>query len=869
MSIAAGTRLGPYEVLSLLGAGGMGEVYRARDTRLGREVAVKVLPPGFSEDPDRRARFEREAQAVAALSHPNVVAIHDTGVHDEQTFVVMELLSGQTLRERLTSGAVPVRKAVDIAVQIARGLGAAHGKGLVHRDLKPENVFLLDDGQVKILDFGLARQTAREPGHSGATQTVAATDPGTVMGTIGYMAPEQVRGQAVDARADVFALGAVLYELVTGVRAFQRETAADTMTAILTQDPPEAVGSRPDLSPALDRIVRHCLEKNPDERFQSARDVAFALEALSGSTRSDVAAAVVTGAPRARRALSPLVAGALVLAAGVAGIFGGRALGTAPAPASLKFTMKTFEPQAIFNARFMPDGETIVFSSAPSGNTARLFEIRQGTLEARPFGPPKTHLLSISSKGELAVLTDAAHLGHRLFTGTLARMTLEGAPRPWLNQVREADWSPDGSTIAVIRDLGAKDQLEYPAGTTLYEANGYLSDPRVSPDGSRVAFMEHPARFDDRGYVKVVDRSGTVTTLAGEFWGEEGIAWTPDGSAVLFGASAPAEEGRQAGEMSYQIYRVAADGRSPAAFALTSPGEFAIHDLAPNGRWLATRDDIRYGIVARGAGQAAERDLSWLNKSWSPFLSSDGQRVLFSDGNGGPDYAVVWRKVDGSPVVRLGVGDAGGFSPDGRLALAQVVSTSTLFVYPLGAGDPLRIDTTPVDHVEWYTWLPDSKSIAYLGSEGTKAPRVYRQPIAGGPPTPILPAEVVNAAFSPDGASAVGVTAPGAAAVYPLDGGQPKPLPALDARDILVGFTTDGRSVIVQHGGDIPARLDRIDLGSGTRSLFREFAPADPTGFVRITLVSRAPIKADGSEYAYSYLKRLSTLFVATESAGR
>ncbi len=278
-------------------------MYRARDARLDRDVAVKVLPAAFGGDADRLARFEREAKAIAALSHPNVVAVFDTGVHQGQAYVVMELLAGQTLRERLATGALPVRKAVDIAVQIARGLGAAHGKGVVHRDLKPENLFLLDDGQVKILDFGLARQVSATEG-SGATQTMAATDPGTVMGTVGYMAPEQVRGQAVDARADVFAFGAVLHEMVSGQRAFLRDTAADTMTAILTQDPPELVGSRPDLSPALDRIIRHCLEKNANERFQSARDIAFALETLSGSSSSTAGApsgATPAPAPASRR----------------------------------------------------------------------------------------------------------------------------------------------------------------------------------------------------------------------------------------------------------------------------------------------------------------------------------------------------------------------------------------------------------------------------------------------------------------------------------------------------------------------------------------------------------------------------------------
>jgi serine/threonine protein kinase len=819
-----GQTVGPFQVLSKLGEGGMGQVYRARDNRLGRDVAIKVLPPAFANDADRRARFEREAQAVAALSHPNIVAIHDTGLHQETgdaaqplLYVVMELLSGQTLRERLLGGALPVRKAVEIAVQIARGLGAAHGKGVVHRDLKPENVFLLDDGQVKILDFGLARQ-ATLADHSGATQTVAVTDPGTVMGTVGYMAPEQVRGLAVDARADVFAFGAVLYEMVSGTRAFQRATAADSMSAILTQDPPELTGSRPDLSPALDRIIRHCLEKNPNERFQSARDVAFALEALSGSgsTSTQSGSSVVVPVPASTsRGISPLVTAALVVAAAAAGVILTKALQPAEARPP-QFTMKTFDPQSIFNARFMPDGETIIFSSARTGNAPELFEIRPGTVEARRFGPPRTHLLSISSKGELAVITNASYIHMRLFSGTLARMTLEGAPRPWLEKVREADWSPDGTTMAVIRDAGGSDRLEYPIGTTLYEANGYLSDVRVSPDRTRVAFMQHPSRWDDRGFVKMVDVSKNVTTLAGEYWGMEGLAWSRDGLTVSFAASAPAVEGTVAGSMTYQIYSVAANGRTPAVQSLTSPANFTIRDFAANGRWLATREEIRWGIVARGAGQSEERDLTWL-MSWSPDLSSDGQRVLFSDGSGGPNYAIAWRKIDGSPVVRLGDGDAAGWSPDGRWALAFIPSASELIAHPTGAGEARKIATAPLVHVDYAVFAADSKSLMVFGNEQNKKPRFYRVPMDGGTAVPVLPENVFAAVFSADGSTALGRGVDGSA-LYPLSGGPSRKVDGIEPTERVLAFSDDNRALFVIKDGTIPVIVDRLDLATGKRT---------------------------------------------------
>ena len=284
MTLAAGTKLGPYEILAPIGAGGMGEVYRARDPRLGREVAIKVLPATFSQDPDRLKRFEQEARAAGVLNHPNITAVHDFGTHDGAPYIVTELLEGETLRSRLGPGAISPRKAIDYAVQIAKGLAAAHEKGIVHRDLKPENIFLTKDGRVKILDFGLAKLKidGAESGETDAGTVSGGTQPGVVLGTMGYMSPEQVRGKPADKRSDLFSFGTILYEMLAGQRAFRGDTAADTITAILTKEPPDLSQTNKDVPPGLDRIVRHCLEKNPEERFESARDVAFDLEALSG-----------------------------------------------------------------------------------------------------------------------------------------------------------------------------------------------------------------------------------------------------------------------------------------------------------------------------------------------------------------------------------------------------------------------------------------------------------------------------------------------------------------------------------------------------------------------------------------------------------
>src|SRR6266545_2764605 len=341
MTLASGSRLGPYEVLSPIGAGGMGEVYRARDPRLGREVAIKVLPASLSQDVDRLRRFEQEARAAGALNHPNITAVYDIGSAEGAPYIVSELLEGETLRGRLGTGTLPPRKGIDYAVQIAKGLAAAHEKGIVHRDLKPENLFVTRDGQIKILDFGLAKLRQPEEGaeKSNLLTAAAGTEPGVVMGTMGYMSPEQVRGRPADRRSDLFSFGAIFYEMLSGQRAFRGDTAADTITAILTKEPPDLTQTNRDIHPGIERIVRHCLEKNPEERFDSARDLAFDLEALTGVSSPAAAAAQVF--PEKRPRLMLRLAATALISAAIAGLLAyaaGKKAGFVPPPAFHQIT---------------------------------------------------------------------------------------------------------------------------------------------------------------------------------------------------------------------------------------------------------------------------------------------------------------------------------------------------------------------------------------------------------------------------------------------------------------------------------------------------------------------------------------------------
>jgi hypothetical protein len=487
MALTSGTKLGPYQIEAPLGAGGMGEVYRARDTRLDRNVALKILPESFAHNRDRLHRFEQEARAVAALNHPNILAVFDIGQHNGSPYLVSELLEGDSLRATLDRGALPQRKAIEYGVQVAQGLAAAHEKGIVHRDLKPENVFVSKDGHIKILDFGLAKlaQKAASADSHGVMLTSSHTAAGVVMGTATYMAPEQVRGEAADLHTDIFAFGSVLYEMLSGQPAFRRDTPAETMTAVLKEDPPELSDSGHPISPALDRIVRRCVEKSVGQRFQSARDLAFALDALSGTSHT---ALIQPAVVRARSTWLKVILGvAFVTAAILAAYFTGtRRIGRLD-----KFARLTFRRGFIKGARFTPDGQNVIYSAAWEGQPYELFMMRLGDRNARSLDLRNAMVVGVSVSGDLAVLTNVRRIreSNWMQFGTLARAPAGGGtPREILDEVWDADISQDGKQFAVVRQA-APQQLEYPIGKVLFKTNGYISHPRISPNGKLVAFL--------------------------------------------------------------------------------------------------------------------------------------------------------------------------------------------------------------------------------------------------------------------------------------------------------------------------------------------------------------------------------------------
>jgi Tol biopolymer transport system component len=854
MSLSAGARLGPYEIVSPLGAGGMGEVYRAKDPRLGREVAIKVLPATFSQDVDRLKRFEQEARAAGVLNHPNITAVYDLGTHDGAPYIVTELLEGETLRSRVSSGALPVRKAIDYAVQIAKGLAAAHEKGIVHRDLKPENLFVTRDGRVKILDFGLAKLKSEKDGEPQTDlRTVSGTEPGVVLGTMGYMSPEQVRGKAADRRSDLFSFGAIFYEMLSGQRAFRGDTAADTITAILTKEPPDLSQTNRDIHPGLDRIVRHCLEKNPEERFESARDVAFDLEALSGVSAARTAAEAP--APSHRRIRLPLVLGAAIVLAAVAAaayVAGKKAGGVTPA----SFRQLTFRRGLIGTARFAPDGQTVLYSASWDGKPIEIFQTRLDSPESRQFGLPGAELLSMSRSGEMAV-----SLGRRAsipFTraGTLARlgMTGGGSPKEVLEDVQYADWSPDGQSLAVVRNFGGKVRLEFPVGKVLYETAGWISHPRVSPGGDEVAFLDHPVQGDDGGSAAMVEGSGKRRELSEFFASAQGLCWSPDGEEVWFTVAS----------VGFNRGLYAATRAGDVRVLVQGTGGLIIEDSSKNGRALMVQDKARLGISALVPGAEKERDFSWLDWSLIRDLSEDGQTLLFGESaeGGGPGYSSYVRKADGSPAVRLGPGNAFSLSADGRLALGTVgeAKAQRLVLYPIGAGELRTLPATGL-RMDLASWFPDGRRILISGSEPGRGTRLWVQGVEDAKPRAISPEgyRMLFAGVSPDG-KVTAVTGPDQRLYfYPLGGGEPTPIPGLIAGDIPFSFSADGRTLLVRRRGEVPARIMLLDIASGKKELWKELLPPDPAG---VTTVSPVVVTSDRKSYAYSYQRSLADLYV-------
>jgi eukaryotic-like serine/threonine-protein kinase len=864
MTLAAGTRLGNYEIVAQIGAGGMGEVYRARDPKLARDVAIKVLPKEFFEGEEARLRFDREAKLLASLNHPNIAAIYSfeeipgSSSSSTRELLVMELVEGESLRDRLRAGALAPKKAVELASQLAEGLAAAHLRGIVHRDVKPENILLNREGRVKILDFGLAKQLPKWTGPSGPHTNLpteapsgARTQAGVVMGTVGYMSPEQVKGEPADHRSDIFSFGAVLYEMLGGRKAFDGASGVETMNAILNEDPAALVVTKGQMPPALERVVLHCLEKSPENRFQSMKDVAFDLNSLS--TISAVDGGKAGGRARGGRARWAAAGLALAVLAGLAAWAAGAVhFGRHEQPV---FHQVSFRQGRIAKARFAPSGQDVIYDASWQGEPWQLFATPIVDPKERSLGQPDVQLLDLSRAGELVLRLKSKVADTWQFEGTLARSALGGdlAPKAILGGVLQAAWAPK-SEFAVVRATGGRSLLDYPPGKVRVESPGWIGDLRFSPDGSMLAYVDHANAGDDAGRVAVLDVTAGKTRFLSKEWGTlRGLAWK--GKEIWFTAGTHI--------LNRALYAVDLSGQERGVF--TQAGGLHLHDVASDGRVLMSREEMRGGLVSQAEGQAQPLDLSW--RTWSYLLdtSADGKTLLFEEEEGDPaGYDLFLRPTSGGHATPLGKSAGyGALSPDGTLAVAWLLKPAPRWVlYPTGTGAPREIPAHGIRSIKSVSFSKDGRSLIFIGPEGEKEDRVWSLALDGKEPKPLTLEGVTGLEtwplLSPDGKSFL-AREKGGWAIF--DFAKPdapgRRVAGLEDGEVLTQWRADGRFFVTRPGA-FPVDVWTLDPATGKRQPWKTVSPAGYVGADCSTI----RFSDDGKRMAARYILQRSTLYV-------
>jgi eukaryotic-like serine/threonine-protein kinase len=862
MPLASGTKLGPYEIQSPIGAGGMGEVYRARDTRLGRDVAVKILPQHLSSHPELKERFEREARAISSLNHPRICILHDVGHQNGIDFLVMEYLEGQSLADRLKKGPLPLKETLKMGMEVCEALEVAHRAGIVHRDLKPGNIMFTKTG-AKLMDFGLAKAVsvgadsgAQNAPLLSAAQTVSVASPmtplttaGTVIGTIQYMSPEQIEGKPSDARSDIFALGAVLYESATGQRPFDGKSQISVASAILEKDP-EPISKFQPLAPAsFERVVNTCLEKNPDDRFQSAHDVRLALKWTSESQLQPAEPAAATPANKLTNYV-PWVAAAIFAALAAAAIF----LGPKEKVLS-EYSVVSYREGTVQGARFSQDGQTIIYAGKWEGAPVELSVARVGSPESRPLGIPPGTIASVSATDELAVLLGCEDVYFLECGGTLATVSLAGgSPRKLAEHIAFADWSRDGAQFLVARVSSAGSQIEYPIGHVLLQKkSGWYGDPRFSPDGKWIAYEDHGELGNDEGQLKIMDLNANQK-LAISTESLEGLAWTPDGKEVWFAGASNAG-------WADTIYATTLSGKKRAILTLPY---LRLYDIAKDGRVLLAREDWRRQIRGFFPGDSADHPYSWLDDTGVTAITADGRFISFVEA-GIPyfiedDYLAYYRPTDGSPAVRLGAGEV-AISPDGKWVAISGRGHKKIQLQPIGAGESRELSAPGLTDFNHFVWSDDNRYIAYEAQSEQKLRTVYVQDVAGA--APLLISDHANDSIpvlSSDGSIIVLVDQFKGISIYPVKGGGPLPAKGTEASEIPIRFVRADRFLLVAKPAGSELILTLVDLTTGRREPWKRL-PTDAGAQGQHALLAVTP---DLKYYAYPVPRYSSNLYTVS-----